>query len=151
VPIITPGFIVGRVTNVTSGAAIVGATVTAGGLTNITNATGFYNISLVAATYTVNVTAAGFVAQSAPGINVTQGATTTRDFALVTTPVGVRGDVNPIPGLDVGDVLFTAQFVAGVRIPTAAQLALADVNAIPGMDVGDVLFVAQAVANLRIL
>jgi hypothetical protein len=53
----------------------------------------------------VNVTAAGFVAQRAPGVIVTQRATTTRDFALVTTPVGVKGDVNPIAGLDVGDVL----------------------------------------------
>jgi hypothetical protein len=62
-----------------------------------------------------------------------------------------RGDVNPIPGLDVGDVLFCAQFVAGVRTPNAAQIAAADVNPIPGVDVGDVLFIAQAVAGLRTL
>jgi hypothetical protein len=71
--------------------------------------------------------------------------------AIATIGQSARGDVNPIPGLDVGDVLFTAQFVAGVRTPTAAQLALADVNTITGMDVGDVLFVAQAVAGLRTL
>jgi hypothetical protein len=59
--------------------------------------------------------------------------------------------VNPIPGIDVGDVLFTAQFVAGVRTPTAAQITACDMNSIPGVDVGDVLFVAQAVAGLRIL
>jgi parallel beta-helix repeat protein len=63
----------------------------------------------------------------------------------------IPGDVNPIPGIDVGDVLFTAQFVAGVRTPNAAQIAACDVNPIPGVDVGDVLFVAQAVAGLRIL
>jgi hypothetical protein len=149
VTIITPGFIAGRVTNNTSGVGIPGATVTAGGLTNITDTAGFYNISLVAGQYTVTASATGFVAQSAPGIIVTQGATTTRDFALVTTPVGVRGDLNTLPGVDVGDVLFAAQFVAGVRTPTLAQLALADVNTLPGVDVGDVLFIAQAAAGLR--
>jgi len=75
VTIITPGFIAGRVTNVTSGAAI---------------------------------------AQSA-AVTVTSGATTIQNFLLVTTPVGVKGDVNPITGLDVGDVLFVAQAVANLR------------------------------------
>jgi hypothetical protein len=124
--------------------------VTAGGLTNITNATGFYIISLAPGPYTVSVTAAGFVAQSAP-VTVTSGATTIQNFLLVTTPVGVRGDLNTLPGVDVGDVLFAAQFVAGVRTPTAAQQLLADVNTLPGIDVGDVLFIAQAAANLRTL
>jgi hypothetical protein len=148
VPLITPGIITGRVTNASNASQPIAATVTAGGNTTTTNETGFYNISLVPGTYTVNVTAAGYVTQSA-SVTVTSGATTIQNFALVTTPVVKKGDVNDIAGLDVGDVLFTAQFVAGVRTPTLAQLALADVNTITGMDVGDVLFVAQAVAGLR--
>jgi hypothetical protein len=144
------GSITGKVTNASSGAGIHLATVSAGGATTTTDPAGNYTLANVApGTYTVDVTAAGYVAQSLTNVPVTQGTTTTRDFALVTTPVGVRGDVNPIPGLDVGDVLFCAQFVAGVRTPTTEQLALADVNTITGMDVGDVLFVAQAVAGLR--
>jgi S-layer protein (TIGR01567 family) len=73
------------------------------------------------------------------------------DYVISDVTTVKRGDVNPIIGLDVGDVLFTAQFVAGVRNPTAAQITACDVNTIPGVDVGDVLFVAQGVAGLRIL
>jgi hypothetical protein len=100
-------------------------------------------------TYAVAASASGYLSNTT-SITVTSGATVTQDFALLPRAVG-GGDVNPIPGLDVGDVLFCAQFVAGVRTPTTAQIAAADVNAIPGVDVGDVLFIAQAVAGLRIL
>jgi hypothetical protein len=100
------------------------------------------------------INAVGIFTALAPGttsitaINGTVNGTAT---AIVTLTAIVRGDVNPIPGLDVGDVLFTAQFVAGVRTPTTAQIVAADVNAIQGLDVGDVLFIAQAVAGLRTL
>jgi nitrous oxidase accessory protein NosD len=60
-------------------------------------------------------------------------------------------DFNGKCGIDIGDVLFVAQIVAGLRTPTAAQIAAFDVNPIPGLDVGDVLFIAQAVAGLRTL
>jgi hypothetical protein len=100
------------------------------------------------------IDAAGMFTALAPGtttITAFNGTVLGTATAIVTATPVVRGDVNAIQGLDVGDVLFTAQFVAGVRTPTTAQAALADVNAIQGLDVGDVLFVAQAVAGLRTL
>jgi hypothetical protein len=146
--VIVNGTITGAVTDASTGAAIAGAAVNAGSMTATTGATGGYSISIAPGTYAVNVSAVNFSAKITPGIVVTDGATTTVNVALVPV-VSVRGDVNPIPGLDVGDILFVAQFVVSMRVPTAAQIAAADVNAIPGLDVGDVLFVAQAVANLR--
>ncbi len=71
------------------------------------------------------------------------------DFVLIAPPLCMKGDVGCDGQLDMGDVLFTAQAVAGLRTFTLEQEAAADVNAIHGLDVGDVLFVAQAVAGLR--
>jgi hypothetical protein len=141
--------ITGTATNATSGETIAGATVTAGGINAITNPGGIYNMSIAPGTYSVTASASGYIS-NITSVTVPSGGTVNQDFALRPRAVG-GGDVNPIPGLDVGDVLFTAQFVAGVRTPTAAQMAACDVNPIPGVDVGDVLFVAQAVAGLRIL
>jgi hypothetical protein len=138
----------GTVFNASSGAPIAGATLTSGPLTVTTNANGIYTISDIApGPYNVTASAANY-SSNRTLVTVLAGETVIQDFALVPL-VGVKGDLNTIPGLDVGDVLFCAQFVAGVRTPTTAQLALADVNTITGMDVGDVLFVAQAVAGLR--
>jgi hypothetical protein len=73
---------------------------------------------------------------------------------LPLTPIPIQPcvfDFNGNCGIDIGDVLFIAQFIAGLRTFTPAQTIAADVNSIPGVDVGDVLFIAQAVANLRTL
>jgi hypothetical protein len=110
-------------------------------LSNTTDATGTAIFSVTPANFgTITVTA---TSPALPGPAIT---------TIFASPTGTgRGDVNPIPGLDVGDVLFCAQFVAGVRNPGALQAAAADVNSILGIDVGDVLFIAQAVAGLRTL
>jgi hypothetical protein len=146
---VTNGIITGMVTNASSTLPIANAEVTAGGITATTDAAGNYSISIAPATYTLTASATGYII-NVTSVTVASGAVVTRDFALQPRVFG-RGDVNPIPGLDVGDVLFCAQFVAGVRTPTAAQITAADVNAIQGVDVGDVLFIAQAAAGMRTL
>ncbi len=143
------GTVTGTVTNGRSILPELGVRVTAGVAAVLTNATGFYSISLVLGTYTVAASKAGFLT-STVGINITAGTTTMLNITLQPRKV-IRGDVNQNPGLDVGDVLFVAQFVAGVRTPTPEQEALADVNGNGVIDVGDVLFIAQAVAGLRTL
>ncbi len=143
------GTVTGTVTNARSILAEPGVKVAVGVTAVLTNATGFYSISFVPGTYTVTASKAGFLT-STTGINITAGATTMLNITLQPRKV-IRGDVNQNPGLDVGDVLFAAQFVAGMRTPTPAQEALADVNGNGIIDVGDVLFIAQAVAGLRTL
>jgi hypothetical protein len=143
------GIITGRVTNASSALPIANAEVNTGGITALTDAAGNYSISIAPATYTVAASATGYIINMT-SVTVASGVTVTRDFALQPRVFG-RGDVNPIMGIDVGDVLFCAQFVAGVRTPTAAQITAADVNAIQGVDVGDVLFIAQAAAGMRTL
>jgi hypothetical protein len=146
---IIPGFITGTVTDASNTPQpIQGAIVIAGGVTATTDAKGFYNVTIGEGTYTMSAGASGFIMNDTT-VTVISGSTTTLNFALA--PAVVKGDVNPIPGIDVGDVLFCAQFVAGIRTPTAAQITAAEVNPIPGIDVGDVLFIAQAVAGLRAL
>ncbi len=69
----------------------------------------------------------------------------------VTENIIVRGDANHNGLLDVADVLFMAQALAGLRDFDADDLTSSDVDDYAGLDVADVLFVGQAVAGLRIL
>ncbi len=152
VAITVPGFIAGRVTNASNASQpIVGATVSAGGLTATTNATGFYNLSIAAGTYTVNASAAGFAANTTAGVVVTAGATATVNFALVPAAAGPIGDVTGNGVTDITDALFIAQATVNLRTLTPAQLALADVNHDGTVNITDALFIAQASVGLRIL
>jgi N-acetyl-anhydromuramyl-L-alanine amidase AmpD len=79
------GNITGTVRNSANNAAMSGVAVTAGSASATTNASGVYTFSgLAPGAYTVNVSKAGFTAQSA-SVTVTAGATTTKDFSLVST------------------------------------------------------------------
>jgi hypothetical protein len=59
------------------------------------------------------------------------------------------GDVNDLPGVDVGDSLFVSQFVNGSRTPTPDQWNLADANCSLAIDIGDVLFINQYINGSR--
>ena len=61
---------------------IVGATVTAGGLSATTNTAGAYSIIIPVGTYDVTCTADGFVPQTVEGVVVTQNQTTTVNFIM---------------------------------------------------------------------
>ncbi|HEY9204275.1 MAG TPA: carboxypeptidase-like regulatory domain-containing protein, partial [Candidatus Methanoperedens sp.] len=79
------GTISGKVTNASSTLAILGATVTAGGMTATTDASGNYNISIAPGTYTVKATMSGFQDGTA-SVTVTANNVTTQNFALTPTP-----------------------------------------------------------------
>jgi len=80
------GVIAGTVTASGTGTPIVGALVVAGTATAITDAAGRYSIGLATGTYDVMASAFGFQTGVANGVVVTDGATTTTNFALVAIP-----------------------------------------------------------------
>ncbi len=135
----------GNATNVTinvtnASIPLSGAIVTLSGAVNGSNITDAGGSVL----FRVNTTGAGVITVTATKEGfLTYGTTAITAF--------VRGDPNGNNVLDIGDMLFTAQAVAGLRTFTPAQVAAADVNRFPGVDVGDVLFIAQALVGLRTL
>ncbi len=135
---------------------------------NINNTTGTTRIvaaSIGGVTGTMTIANVQFSAVGAAGatspVTITVALDGLKDAAgAVLTPTitngvatigGVKGDVNSNGALDVGDGVFTAQAVAGMRTFTPAQTALADANRNGVLDVGDVVFTLQAVAGLRTL
>ncbi len=77
------GTLQGTVTDAGTSSPISGALVTAGIYTLKTNAIGFYKFANTpTGNYTVNVTASGYTGGSANNVNVTNGGTTTQNFAL---------------------------------------------------------------------
>ena len=80
------GNITGTVRNVANSTALSGVTVAiAGGASTTTNASGVYTFSgLNPGSYTLNLSKAGFSSTSA-AVTVTAGATTTKDFTMVST------------------------------------------------------------------
>jgi subtilase family serine protease/N-acetylneuraminic acid mutarotase len=82
------GTLSGTVTDAATGKPVAGATVTAGQFTGTTNSSGQYSFVAATGSYTVTAQAFGYVQQSASGVQVTSGHTSTQNFAL-TTAVGV--------------------------------------------------------------
>ena len=114
------GFLRGTVTDSSNGSPLVGATVTAGGYTAITNGSGFYQFSpLSPGSYTDTASAVGYFSSSAAGVTVTNGGVTTRDFALVRNaavptptpaPPKVLQTVNPPVLNDPGTTITTSSY-----------------------------------------
>ena len=72
----------------------MGAKVSAGNAAGLTDAAGHYDISLAVGTYDVTASAYGYATKVATGVAVTDGATTTVDFALNAVPkVTISGTV----------------------------------------------------------
>ncbi len=113
------GTLAGRVTNATSGAGIVGATVTVTGPVNrtvTTNNTGNYTVTLPIGNYTATAAAYGFTSQTGT-VTITSGATTTRNFALTPVPSGsIAGFVRDTAGVAVQGATVT---ILGTPIPPA--------------------------------
>jgi N-acetylneuraminic acid mutarotase len=89
------GDIAGTVTNSATGAPIKGATVkTADGFAATTEANGHYDVSVPVGTYDVTAQAFGYQDKTTTGVAVTDGQTTTADFALAAVPThNVSGTV----------------------------------------------------------
>jgi hypothetical protein len=108
----------GQVTNLNTGGAISGATVSLSGPTSAsttTDASGNYSFSgIPAGTYTVTGTASGYKARSYSGVTVTSGQTTTQDVQLTTTG-RVTGTVTGAGGAALSGATVTLQ---GGNLPT---------------------------------
>jgi N-acetylneuraminic acid mutarotase len=89
------GDIAGQVTNSATGAPVKGATVeTPEGYAATTEADGHYDVSVPVGTYDVTAQAFGFQDKTTTGVAVTDGQTTTADFALAAVPThNVSGTV----------------------------------------------------------
>ncbi|HVT04339.1 MAG TPA: carboxypeptidase regulatory-like domain-containing protein, partial [Thermoanaerobaculia bacterium] len=82
------GTVSGTVTATTGGAPISGATVQLGVRSTTTNGAGFYSfLNIPAGTYpTMSASFPGYITATASNIVVTDGATTTQDFSLASSP-----------------------------------------------------------------
>lgn len=88
------GDLVGTVTNAGTGAPVADAVVAAGPVSTTTNAQGKYSMTLPVGSYDVSFSAFGYVSQTATGVAVTDGGTTTKNAALQPSPsVKVSGTV----------------------------------------------------------
>ena len=96
------GTLTGTVTNAANGNPIAGATIHAVGpadRTTTTDAAGQYSFVIAIGTYDVTASEFGFVTQTASGVVVTEGATTTQNFALAQVPTHqVSGHVRDSDG-----------------------------------------------------
>ncbi len=89
-PVGNGGTLSGTVTVSPGGSPISGATVQLGSRVATTDASGFYSFAIPAGTYTVETAnAAGYNPGSASSLAVTDGGTTTQNFALSAAPAGV--------------------------------------------------------------
>ena len=83
---VAPGTLQGTVKD-SSNNAIGGASVSAGSNTTTADANGFYVFGEIApGSYSVTASAQGYSSDTATGVSVTSGATTTRDFSLSNAP-----------------------------------------------------------------
>ncbi|MEP6799327.1 MAG: carboxypeptidase regulatory-like domain-containing protein, partial [Lapillicoccus sp.] len=78
------GAVTGTVTS--GGAAVVGATVTAGDYSATTDTTGTYSLTVPTGTYQMTATAYGFSTATKKGVTVTDGGSVTAAFTLATVP-----------------------------------------------------------------
>ncbi len=88
-----------------------------------------------------------------PGKTIVLGynGTVSNNSSVTVMRIILKGDANGDEVIDVGDVLYIAQAVAGIRELDPDTSSLSDVDDYSGLTVGDVLFVAQALSGLRSL
>ena len=125
-----PGYIAGSVTDLSTGNPIQNAIVVAGNTADTTDASGVYILGLIAGTYSVTASATYYNSRTINGIEVIEGNTTIRDFALAapaiqvdTTPLiasVVRGDTavftRNIANTGNGNLEFTISISIGDRV-----------------------------------
>lgn len=107
------GTLTGAVTAADGGAPIEGATVeavpgTGAPRTTVTDSSGRYSLVLSVGSYDVTVRAFGMQTQTSLGAQVSEGETTTRDFALAAVPsYAVSGTVRDSAGLPLANATVT--------------------------------------------
>ena len=113
------GTLSGTVTSSATGDPVVGATIHAVGPDDRTTTTaddGTYTLRLPVGTYSVTASSFGYASQTADGVDISEGNTTTHDFALVAAPSGsLHGHVLDNHGRPVADVTVT---ITGTPIPS---------------------------------
>jgi len=114
------GTLTGTVTNQATGSPVQGASVRAVGPTDrttVTGADGRYTIVLPVGTYDVTASHFGLLSQTASGVQVLEGQTTTQDFALTPAPSHtVSGHVRDDSGNPLAGATVT---IGGTPIPPA--------------------------------
>jgi len=85
------GWLIGHV-NTSAGAPVVGALVSAGGISRTSDSQGFFNLTLEAGTYTVNVSATGYGNASA-SVTIASKTETWHTFTLAVTTWTLKGHV----------------------------------------------------------
>ena len=83
------GTLQGTITDASTGNPLAGVSVSAVGPSNrntTTDAAGFYSVVAPVGTYDVTASVFGYIGQTATGVDVTEGATTTVDFQLTQAP-----------------------------------------------------------------
>jgi len=109
------GTIAGKVTNISNGVALAGATITYSGGSTTTDASGNYTLSNVAAgTHSVTAAHSGYVSRTLSA-TVTAGVTTTLNFALATAG-RISGTVTNTAGAAIAGV--TVKVTGGVVATT---------------------------------
>ncbi len=92
------GVLTGQVTDSSNSSPIAGATVTAGGYTAITASNGVYQFSpLAPGAYTATASATGYFSSSPTPVTITNGGTTTQNFALTRNPAQPTPTPTPTP------------------------------------------------------
>ena len=88
------GALQGHVTEADTGDPVAGAKVTAGASETLTDAAGHYQfLTLPVGAYDMTVSKFGLISGSATGVQVTEGNTTTQDFALEVAPTALLNGV----------------------------------------------------------
>jgi PKD repeat protein len=118
-PGVEVGLIEGTVTDADTLLAIEGATVSADGVSDVTDTSGFYSIEVSPGTYDVTAEITGYESQTVTDVVVAAEDTVTQDFALVpiatydlTIAVDGFGSTDPVPGIYPYD--------AGTDVPVTA-------------------------------
>ncbi len=149
--VILNGTITGTVTDVSTGAAIAGATVTAGGITATTSAAGAYTISIAPSTYTVTASVPGFTA-STVSVTVISGQTVSQNFALAPIIVIVNGTIaGTVTDATTGAAIAGAAVTAGSMTATTDAAGGYSISIAPGtytVTAGAAGHVAQSVAGV---
>ena len=109
------GWIEGTVTDAKTGSAIVGATVTADGVSVSTGAEGYYKIEIAPGMYTVTASMSGYVDGVVSDVTVTAGVTATVNFALEPLPGAIDGTVtDALTGSPIAGVYITADTYSAI-------------------------------------
>jgi N-acetylneuraminic acid mutarotase len=130
------GTLEGTVTDINTGLPIAGADIDVAplGASTMTGPDGHYMLTLPVGTYDVTASAFGYVSQTANGVAITDGVTTTRDFALTPAPSHtVSGHVRDTDNNPLANATVT---ILGTPIPSATTDATGAYS-IPGVPEGE--------------